>query len=277
MAREFFKNLPDTTTPLNAQRMNGFLNGEEAMGSIVVEDVTCKNIFDGKLELGAINNNGINFGDVEAVRSVNFINVTPNTTYTQSSVDDYKTIIFFYDSSKTFISKIGNNLSTNTFTTPSNCVYAKICTYASEGVTDTNSKFQIELGEVATNYVEHKEFKPTQTSISPSAILKSEAFSLNTINLNDISLINDNLVVFNLTVNTLQSIPAKTYVNVANISNLPITPRKNVIFNVIDTTNMIIGFGYYQSSSGNIRIKFASSVTANDEISINSAYTKTTH
>lgn len=43
MAREFFKNLPDTTTPLNAQRMNAFLNGEEAMGSIVVDDISCKN------------------------------------------------------------------------------------------------------------------------------------------------------------------------------------------------------------------------------------------
>lgn len=41
MSREFFKNLPDTTTPLNAQRMNGFLNGNEAMGSIVVDDISC--------------------------------------------------------------------------------------------------------------------------------------------------------------------------------------------------------------------------------------------
>lgn len=43
--KEFFKNLPDTTTPLNAQRLNGFLNGNEAMGDIVVSDIKCKNYF----------------------------------------------------------------------------------------------------------------------------------------------------------------------------------------------------------------------------------------
>lgn len=45
MAKEFFKNLPDTSTPLNASRLNGLLNGNEAMGNIVVGDVKCKNLF----------------------------------------------------------------------------------------------------------------------------------------------------------------------------------------------------------------------------------------
>lgn len=58
MSREFFKNLPDKTTPLNSQRMNGFFNGEEAMGSIVVDDISCKNLFNINnltLEIGSIN------------------------------------------------------------------------------------------------------------------------------------------------------------------------------------------------------------------------------
>lgn len=46
MAREFFKDLPNTTTPLTASRLNGLLNGDEALGSIVVDDVNCKNMFD---------------------------------------------------------------------------------------------------------------------------------------------------------------------------------------------------------------------------------------
>lgn len=46
MAREFFKNLPDTSTPLNASRLNGLLNGNEAMGSIVVDDIKSSNLFD---------------------------------------------------------------------------------------------------------------------------------------------------------------------------------------------------------------------------------------
>ena len=45
MAKEFFKNLPDTSTPLNANRLNGLLNGNEAMGNIVVGDVKGKNLF----------------------------------------------------------------------------------------------------------------------------------------------------------------------------------------------------------------------------------------
>lgn len=44
MAREIFKNLPDKSTPLNATKLNGIFNGEESMGSIVVEDIECKNL-----------------------------------------------------------------------------------------------------------------------------------------------------------------------------------------------------------------------------------------
>lgn len=45
MAREFFKNLPSQETPFNSSRWNSILNGEESMGSIVVENITCKNLF----------------------------------------------------------------------------------------------------------------------------------------------------------------------------------------------------------------------------------------
>lgn len=44
MAKEFFKNLPDETTPYEAERFNDLLNGEESLGKIIVEDITCKNI-----------------------------------------------------------------------------------------------------------------------------------------------------------------------------------------------------------------------------------------
>ena len=45
MAKEFFKNLPDTSTPLSAERLNGLLDGEESMGNIIVEDIKSKNLF----------------------------------------------------------------------------------------------------------------------------------------------------------------------------------------------------------------------------------------
>ena len=46
MAKEFFKNLPDTSTPLTSSRINGFLNGEESIGNIVVGDISSKNLLD---------------------------------------------------------------------------------------------------------------------------------------------------------------------------------------------------------------------------------------
>ena len=44
MAREFFKNLPDKSTPLTAPRLNRMLNGEESIEKIVVGDIECKNL-----------------------------------------------------------------------------------------------------------------------------------------------------------------------------------------------------------------------------------------
>lgn len=44
MAREFFKNLPNTSTPLTAERLNGLLDGEEAMGNLVVDSIKNKNL-----------------------------------------------------------------------------------------------------------------------------------------------------------------------------------------------------------------------------------------
>lgn len=54
MAREFFKNLPDTSTPLTAERLNGLLDGEEAMGNLVVDSIKNKNL----LSLTNLVNNG---------------------------------------------------------------------------------------------------------------------------------------------------------------------------------------------------------------------------
>lgn len=54
MARQFFKDLPDTTTPLTASRLNGLLDGEEALGNVVVDSIRSKNMF----SLSNFENNG---------------------------------------------------------------------------------------------------------------------------------------------------------------------------------------------------------------------------
>lgn len=53
--KEFFKNLPDETTPYEAEKFNDLLNGQESMGSIVVEDIKCKNLYNPALV--TMNNN----------------------------------------------------------------------------------------------------------------------------------------------------------------------------------------------------------------------------
>lgn len=45
MARDFFKNLPNTTTPITASRLNDFLDGDESMGNVLVESIKGKNLF----------------------------------------------------------------------------------------------------------------------------------------------------------------------------------------------------------------------------------------
>ena len=46
MAREFFKNLPDTDTPVEAGRLNALLDGDEPQGYIVVDTIMGTNLVD---------------------------------------------------------------------------------------------------------------------------------------------------------------------------------------------------------------------------------------
>lgn len=55
MAREFFKNLPNTTTPLTAPRINALLDGDEPMGNIVVDSIKSKNILQNMATTQTIN------------------------------------------------------------------------------------------------------------------------------------------------------------------------------------------------------------------------------
>ena len=50
MAKQFFKDLPNTTTPLTATRLNGLLDGEEALGNLVVDSIRSKKLYTGSDE-----------------------------------------------------------------------------------------------------------------------------------------------------------------------------------------------------------------------------------
>lgn len=168
MAREIFKNLPDKTTPLSASKLNGIFNGEEAMGSIVVEDIESKNLFDiDKNYINAwVDTKGEIATDEAKVNALyDYISVKPLTTYTLSANQSiFGLRAFGYDKNKTYIERhtSGNNVSTITFTTSENVEYLRIL------INYDNSKKinkdiimslepQLEIG-TKTNYTPYKKY-----------------------------------------------------------------------------------------------------------------------
>lgn len=180
MAREFFKDLPNTTTPLTASRLNGLLNGDEALGSIVVDDVNGKNIYDGNFEIGGYSQTtGEKTTSSTQYRNANPIPCKPNTTYTFSiNGTKYTSNIryFFYGANLNYLSSEASG--TGNITTPSNCYYVS---YHSTGLkTDYPnglSKAQIEKGSTATEYTEYKQpVKKTSIGVKESCTFYANDF-----------------------------------------------------------------------------------------------------
>jgi hypothetical protein len=106
-----------------------------------------KNLFDGFLESGGINNaTGVNIVDASRIRTVGFTSVNPNTTYAVS-INGVLTpmAVIAYDANKNYISLIG---AVPTFTTPSNCAFVRWHRTS----TNLQELWQLELGSTATTY-----------------------------------------------------------------------------------------------------------------------------
>lgn len=164
MAKQFFKNLPDTTTPLEASRLNGLLDGEEAMGNIVVDSIRSKNMFNKNNFINAYitNTGGITNANSNAL--FNYIEVEPSTTYTISVNQTINSIMAGeYNSSKTWLARpLANNVSSQTITTSANTKYLRIAINKDNSTTMTQSIIdglqpQLEKGNVATTYVPYQE------------------------------------------------------------------------------------------------------------------------
>lgn len=161
-----FKNLPNTDTPITAENLNAIqdnMENEINDSSVVVsaEEPTTnrkkvwmqkgKNLFNGKLEVGAIDSEtGQNNTNLNAKRNIGYIEVLPNTSYTFSlDISDDGTGIRAYDINKEFVSTIAtinNGDKTVTFTTTSEIHYIRFATWSSA------TKFQLEQGSTATDY-----------------------------------------------------------------------------------------------------------------------------
>ena len=125
---------------------------------IYANDFKCKNIFDGELEEGAISTtDGSNIADSSKTRSKNIIRVEPSKTYTlsTSSTTSVQFQVFAYNGGGSFIEVLSNNWASApyTFTVNSNTYGIKIV------LNSTNTPLiQIEPGETATTWVEHKDY-----------------------------------------------------------------------------------------------------------------------
>ncbi len=109
---------------------------------------TGKNLFNDTLELGTIGSTGINNNSTTDVRSVGYIDVDKNTTYTISSSVRGSIALRFYDSTNTFISTGTTATSPNTFTTPTNATKLRFVLLNN---TNINSLVQLEKGSSATD------------------------------------------------------------------------------------------------------------------------------
>lgn len=158
-----WQDLPNTTTPINATRLNNIetgienndkrLNGTSPAGEMIVDSIRTKNIFDGILEEGGYTNQGNKDTYTGTYRNANKVSVKPNTTYTTSingTAQQY--VMFYYDSTGTFLSNADNR--TGTFTTPANCYYVNFRCYSADYRSDFKTlKVQVEEGSEATNYM----------------------------------------------------------------------------------------------------------------------------
>ena len=187
MAKEFFKDLPNTTTPLTASRLNGLLDGDEAMGQLVVDSIKSKNILNNvEFVKGRLNQNT---GQIEKESGTTALNITNNmisfTTntawnngatsgfipvsqgdYTYSGTSD-KNISFFidtYDSSKNWVARLFNDMQngakTKTFTIGSGVAYIRFHYETPTADTYTITNPQIEKGSSATTFQIYQDLNP---------------------------------------------------------------------------------------------------------------------
>ena len=114
--------------------------------------VTGINVWDEVWEVGGIGTNGADTGNVDRIRSKNYIPVASGTSYCiRANAGGGR--VCYYDASKTFIS-VDDGITfapPTVFTTPSNCKYVRFCTFANYGAT-YNNDISINYPATATAY-----------------------------------------------------------------------------------------------------------------------------
>lgn len=135
MAKEFFKDLPDTSTPLTAARINGLLNGEESMGNISVENI--------------VSRNKAGLKEIAWLQSMDYINTTSNGVKYKAKAEQFAGFNLILSKSleigKEYIISFKNNSSDNvsfTLTKTQNSWQADYeAGYDKQHILDSNSSY----------------------------------------------------------------------------------------------------------------------------------------
>ena len=142
--------------------VNGSLQGTNAMGSIVVDDVTCKNMFNSGLSIATGEYYDNTTGAITTTGSANnylqeaYIKVQPNTQYTISSASGSTFLrVVEYTNNRTFIKTNSSGTSnTMTITTTATTEYVRLSMVGADVLTT----LQLEQGSTATTYTPYKAF-----------------------------------------------------------------------------------------------------------------------
>ena len=164
MAKEFFKDLPDTTTPLTATRLNGLLDGEEVIGNIVVDSIKTKNMFDNSnFAQGGVDGNAIT--NRVSTRQVLWLKAG-TYTFSTNMPSTYRYGILIRpsapptSSTSSYDSGWLTNTSTHTFTITTAGYYMMNFSKPDNSdltISDISSyNFQLEEGSTATTYTPYQ-------------------------------------------------------------------------------------------------------------------------
>lgn len=205
-------------TDLNAQNFNqvqdnieDYIDGKTSMGSIIVEDIECKNLFDIN---GNVNTQANNGSQVSKNSVSNGILTTQVNTYDEhvvgQKIEDLtgKTItfsakvvstgtgkygiIYIYEdgiAKKSVQGEIQSELSTTYTCTSNNVVFAFGTNGDSASTSGKGAQFtniQVEIGDTKTDYVEHKKMSFTINDLIKQMVNIPGDFLKSTVNVDDL-------------------------------------------------------------------------------------------
>ncbi|MBQ9023820.1 MAG: hypothetical protein IJ105_01210 [Bacilli bacterium] len=146
---------------IDIQKNKDILNGLASAGSLYVEDIQCKNLFNkNNITEGVCLNGDGTTREASNFCISDYIPVKMLKKYTYQGLTNIgnETYSEYYSSDKTYISSFQQQTGVNTITVPIGVAYVRFSIRTSSSDQDT---FQIEPGEVATDYTEYKKIIPT--------------------------------------------------------------------------------------------------------------------